>query len=369
MRKLLIAIAVIILIGLATNATSKSDSIINQIKSGVAVIVEQINIDELQQQLSNIFQSLKEENDILLNESKDEGETKDSPTLNIPEYQTFSVANIELGQSKSTIESIYGEAKRISLNEYNTYWHTYHDNYNNFFMVTYDKNNQVVGLFTNQNLISSKNGIMLGTTKQQVQKIMGKSLDSIHKEFIIYKLPKDRDYDLYEKDSSYITIFYDQHENNTVTAIQIIAKHLEDKKQDIYTIPTKELIEGFEYQLFDLTNAERVKHGLSVLTWDELVRITAREHSLDMAKNNYFSHTNLYGESPFDRMREDQIQFQVAGENLAFGQFSSIYAHEGLLNSLGHRENILSEDFEYLGVGVAFNDENQPYFTQKYFAK
>lgn len=368
MRKLLIAIAVIILIGLATNATSKSDSIINQIKSGVAVIVEQINIDELQQQLSNIFQSLKEENDILLNESKDEGETKDSPTLNIPEYQTFSVANIELGQSKSTIESIYGEAKRISLNEYNTYWHTYHDNYNNFFMVTYDKNNQVVGLFTNQNLISSKNGIMLGTTKQQVQKIMGESLDSIHKEFIIYKLPKDRDYDLYEKDSSYITIFYDQHENNTVTAIQIIAKHLEDKKQDIYTIPTKELIEGFEYQLFDLTNSTRVKHGLAPLQWDVKVRDVARKHSVDMARNHFFDHTNLEGKSPFDRLKEEGVFYRIAGENIAMGQFSSIFAHNGLMNSLGHRQNILLPEFERLGVGVEFNEFGQPYYTENFLS-
>ena len=41
-------------------------------------------------------------------------------------------------------------------------------------------------------------------------------------------------------------------------------------------------------------------------------------------------------------MKRDGIQFNVAAENLAYGQQSSIYAHEGLMNSLGHRENILN---------------------------
>jgi uncharacterized protein YkwD len=59
----------------------------------------------------------------------------------------------------------------------------------------------------------------------------------------------------------------------------------------------------------------------------------------------------------------------LAGENLAYGQFSSIFAHEGLMNSLGHRENILRKDYEYLGVGVAFNDESQPYYTENFFCE
>ncbi|MGA9227337.1 MAG: CAP domain-containing protein, partial [Mesobacillus sp.] len=140
-------------------------------------------------------------------------------------------------------------------------------------------------------------------------------------------------------------------------------------KTGFYTEATAPLKEGFEYQLFDLTNAARVKNGLGVLTWDDPVKETARKHSLDMAENNYFSHTNLEGESPFDRMAEDNITFAVAGENLAYGQFSSIFAHEGLMNSLGHRENILKPDYELLGVGVAFGPKFEPYFTENFYTK
>ncbi|MEH7383070.1 CAP domain-containing protein [Bacillus sp. JJ1533] len=88
-----------------------------------------------------------------------------------------------------------------------------------------------------------------------------------------------------------------------------------------------------------------------------------------MAENNYFSHTNLQGLSPFDRMLEDEILFSIAGENLAYGQFSSIFAHEGLMNSMGHRENILKKEYKYLGVGVAFNTESHPYYTENFYTK
>ncbi|MDA6131258.1 CAP domain-containing protein, partial [Escherichia coli] len=69
------------------------------------------------------------------------------------------------------------------------------------------------------------------------------------------------------------------------------------------------------------------------------------------------------------RMQADEVSFMVAGENLASGQFSSIFAHEGLMNSLGHRKNILRADYEFLGVGVAFNSKSQPYYTENFYAK
>ena len=167
----------------------------------------------------------------------------------------------------------------------------------------------------------------------------------------------------------YATIFYDVHENNTVTAIQILSENLEKSKPSVYAASSKSLQEGLELQLFDLTNAARVHHGVRAVKWDSLIQITAFDHSEDMAINNYFSHTNLNGESPFDRMTSDGISYRVAGENLAYGQSSSIFAHEGLMNSIGHRENLLKPDFSLLGVGVAFNEENQPYYTENFYAK
>lgn len=293
---------------------------------------------------------------------------KEKVKLTPPTEQVFSINNVELGNAKEEIVHNLGKANRSSLNEYGTNWHAYHEDYHNFFLVMYDDNNKAAGLFTNQDLIASTNGIIIGSSKETVRTKLGEPITKIQKGFTVYQLQENSDNDVFLLDGTYVTIFYDKHEENKVTAMQLISKDFEEKKTDFYTKATSALKEGFEYQLFDLTNAARVQHQLPILTWDEHVRGTARKHSTDMAVNNYFDHTNLDGESPFDRMKEDDVRFHLAGENLAYGQFSSIFAHEGLMNSLGHRKNILRDDYEYLGVGVAFNDESQPYYTQNFFA-
>ncbi|WP_042355715.1 CAP domain-containing protein [Bacillus rubiinfantis] len=294
---------------------------------------------------------------------------KEKTSLKTPTSQLFSVHNLELGDTKGKVERIVGKATRSTMNEYGSYWHTYHDNYQNFLMVMFNKNNKIAGLYTNQDLIASKIGIKLGTPKADVRSVLGNPLTKIQKGLTIYQLDQNSDYDVFLKDDTYVTVFYDKHEKNTVTALQLITKEMEQQKADFYTNPSPALKEGFEYQLFDLTNAARVEHGLPILTWDNKVRKTAREHSTDMAEHDYFDHTNLQGQSPFDRMKEDHIIFYLAGENLAYGQLSSIFAHEGLMNSLGHRENILRKGYEFLGVGVAFNQQSQPYYTENFYAK
>jgi uncharacterized protein YkwD len=58
------------------------------------------------------------------------------------------------------------------------------------------------------------------------------------------------------------------------------------------------------------------------------------------------------------------ITYKSAGENIAMGQFDAIEAHEGWMNSLGHRENILNKDFTMLGVGA-----KGEYYTQNFIRK
>lgn len=166
-----------------------------------------------------------------------------------------------------------------------------------------------------------------------------------------------------------MTVFYDKHQHDTVTAIQMISKKLEQQNSSLYGKESKDLKKGFEYQLFDLTNAARVKFGLSPLTWDDHVKMTARDHSSDMADNHYFSHDNLNGQSPFDRLKQDGISYRAAGENIAAGQVSSIYAHHGLMNSMGHRKNILSPNYSSLGVGVDFGADSRPFYTENFIGK
>ncbi len=106
-----------------------------------------------------------------------------------------------------------------------------------------------------------------------------------------------------------------------------------------------------ESQMLDLINDERAKANLPVLTLDEELTPVARQHSEDMFARSYFSHISPEGQTPFDRIRTANIRFVVAGENLAIAQ-NLLLAHDGLMNSPGHRANILRKTFGRVGIGI-----------------
>ena len=107
----------------------------------------------------------------------------------------------------------------------------------------------------------------------------------------------------------------------------------------------------YEAQMLQLVNRERQKHGLHPLQADAEMLQVARAHSQDMFAKGYFAHDNLEGKDPFDRMRAANVRFSTAGENLALAQTVEI-AHANLMNSPGHRANILSPNFGRVGIGI-----------------
>lgn len=106
-----------------------------------------------------------------------------------------------------------------------------------------------------------------------------------------------------------------------------------------------------EEQMIQMVNDERAKNGLSPVREDSLLRQVARAHAVDMLTRGYFSHFTPEGLSPFDRMNNAGVQYQSAGENLAFSPNLTL-AMQGLMQSPGHRANILSKDFGKVGIGV-----------------
>ena len=345
--------------------------IYNDLADRAASVKESETADKALQKIREGYDSLSGAISEQLESTEAEGNQKNipRPDLKAPEGQPFSVFNIEIGDSKAEVEKAAGSSQRKTVNEYGVKWHAYHEDYQNFFMAAYDQAGKVAALYTNQDLISSAAGIKHGTPKADVTEKLGRPEKGIKKGRTVYQMEQTGESGLYHLQGSYITIFYDEHEENSVTSILIVSEELENEKAGFYAAPSAGLREGFELQLFDLTNAARASRGLKVLKWDEEVGKTALNHSKDMAKNNYFNHTNLEGESPFDRMEDDQIRFRTAGENLASGQLNSIYAHEGLMNSLGHRKNILHKEFRQLGVGAAFAEDSRPYFTENFLTR
>ena len=109
--------------------------------------------------------------------------------------------------------------------------------------------------------------------------------------------------------------------------------------------------EQAEAQMLDIVNKERTSRDLSALEKETGLRNAAREHCRDMFRRGYFSHNTPEGLTPFDRMAQADVDFTYAGENLALAPNTET-AMQGLMNSLGHKANILSVNFGTVGIGV-----------------
>jgi uncharacterized protein YkwD len=118
-----------------------------------------------------------------------------------------------------------------------------------------------------------------------------------------------------------------------------------------YTVEDPTPRPDLEAQMLVLINNERAKAGLKPLAPDPELTEVARRHSADMFKRGYFAHNTPEGITPFDRIQEAGIRFRVAGENLALAPSLEI-AHTGLMNSPGHRANILRPEFGRVGIGI-----------------
>lgn len=118
-----------------------------------------------------------------------------------------------------------------------------------------------------------------------------------------------------------------------------------------FTLTKSKVREDLEAEMLVLVNKERKKEGLPALKFDPEMRKVARLHSADMFAKGYFSHINKEGESPSKRARDQNVSFLTAGENLALAPTLKL-AHTGLMNSPGHKANILHPAFGRLGIGI-----------------
>lgn len=120
-----------------------------------------------------------------------------------------------------------------------------------------------------------------------------------------------------------------------------------------------------EQVMLGLVNQERQKAGLQALQANTNLVKLARVKAQEMIDKNYFSHTSpLYG-SPFDMMKSAGIKYNYAGENLA-GAHSAETAHTNLMNSPGHRANILNASFKEIGIGVVDGGPYKKMFVQMF---
>lgn len=127
-------------------------------------------------------------------------------------------------------------------------------------------------------------------------------------------------------------------------------------------------ISDLEQQMVNMVNKDRAAAGLPALKISSALTTNARLHSEDMAKNNFFSHTSPTRGSFSQRVKGSGIKYSAAGENIA--RYNSVEkAQAGLMNSEGHRANILSKTFTHVGIGIVWDNDKGAYSITQWFAK
>lgn len=123
-----------------------------------------------------------------------------------------------------------------------------------------------------------------------------------------------------------------------------------------------------EAKVLAATNAYRKGLGLSALEPDARLTAIARLRSQDMARRNYFAHETPDGGDVFAILRNSQVRFWAAGENLARNNYDMAMvpdvAMAGWIKSPGHRANLVHPAFGRLGVGMAVAKDGKKYLTQ-----
>lgn len=130
-----------------------------------------------------------------------------------------------------------------------------------------------------------------------------------------------------------------------------------------------------ELTFVELANKERAERGLQQLTFDPLLVEAARAHSREMAEKHYFSHESPTRalKTPMDRYlaaEKRRPSWALVGENLFYCSLVDVMrGHTALMNSEGHRANILESRFDRIGVGIYVDAKGEFYVTQMFLAK
>lgn len=136
--------------------------------------------------------------------------------------------------------------------------------------------------------------------------------------------------------------------------------HIDDKKMIIYdkVRPSEEerelqgSISADMQGMLALVNKARSDAGKAPLCFNAKLNGAALAHSEDMADKNFFSHTGTGGTTIGSRVSNVGYRWRRVAENIAYNRdYTS--SHVGLMNSPGHRRNILNSDYTQIGIGFA----------------
>ena len=111
-----------------------------------------------------------------------------------------------------------------------------------------------------------------------------------------------------------------------------------------------------EQRMLELVNQDRADAGLPALAWDERAADVARAHSREMLATGDVAHVSQTTGTAADRVKAAGIKTAAVLENIARA-YGVAEAEAGLMNSPGHRANLMSKSVTHIGVGIVFGEE------------
>jgi uncharacterized protein YkwD len=118
-----------------------------------------------------------------------------------------------------------------------------------------------------------------------------------------------------------------------------------------------------EKEMFELVNKDRKAHGKKPLKFSDGFAAVARAHSADMAKAGFFGHKSPTTGQVANRLVAAKLRVKTCGENVA-KNYTVKNAEERLMNSPGHRANILRDVYSHIGIGIVRSGIGLYYITQ-----
>jgi len=117
------------------------------------------------------------------------------------------------------------------------------------------------------------------------------------------------------------------------------------------------------FELINLTNQERTNRHLATLAVNPLLNKAAEKKLADLFKHQYFSHNSPDGTKFSTWVKEVGYSYTIVGENLAMGFGTDEQIIKAWMDSPKHRENILKERYQEIGMAIAKGKFKGDYVT------
>lgn len=294
----------------------------------------------------------------------------------------YGIMGVHIGDDHRKVVSLFGEPLHRYPSAYGyENWVYFSDDTG--FMQLGVSNGKIKDIYSNS-VDWSFQGISVGTPISEVIRRLSVERDL---EFVVNDVTYSREQDL-ERDEFLIVLLdhaiiaqvhLDIHDDYKVTSLRLthhdvyVYRRISGMSWTFFTnnpppdppelseSERLQMHEGEAWAMFHCVNGFRQRFGLSVLYWVPDLAEVALGHSVDMYEAGFFAHDSPNTGSVRDRIQNAELPFATFAENIACQQMDAVAATDSLMNSLGHRRNILNDGFTGLGTGVY-----ELFYTQKF---